>query len=545
MAIDAGKISQVGGAVGPGRREIDAAGKLVTPGWVDIHTHYDAQATWDPYLTPSTWHGVTTVVMGNCGVGFAPAKPDEHDWLIRLMEGVEDIPGAALTEGIQWGWETFPEYMDSVAKMRRAIDVAVQVPHGAVRAYVMGERGAKNEHANSDDIAAMSRIVREGIEAGALGFSTSRTLIHRSTDGNWVPGTFAEEDELEGLAKAVRAGGNAVFQMTSNHADMPKEMDWMARLSRKLDQKFSFNCVQIDEHPDLWKRMLDRVDRAAQEGARVYPQVAGRPAGIIMGFECTANPFVSIPAWHEVAHLPLAEKMAALKQADIREKITTGDAFDLGELANFITTSFHKMFALDSKRPSYEPDPEHSVASIAARTGGDPKKIAYDFLSENEGRGFMYFPIFNYTHGHMDPIREMLLHPLARIGLGDGGAHAGTICDASIPTFMLTHWTRDRTRGPKLELEHVVKRQTMDTASLFGLNDRGVLEAGKLADINVIDYDNLELLAPEMVYDLPASGRRLVQQARGYDATIKSGELIFSRGVASGALPGELIRGAR
>lgn len=501
--------------------------------------------TWDPYLSPSTWHGVTTVVMGNCGVGFAPAKPDEHEWLIRLMEGVEDIPGAALTEGIKWGWETFPEYLDSLEKMSRAIDVAAQVPHGAVRAYVMGERGAKNEKATAEDIAAMARIVREGIEAGALGFSTSRTLIHRSTDGNWVPGTFAEEDELEGLAKAVRAGGNAVFQMTSNHGDMPKEMDWMARLSRKLDQKFSFNCVQIDEHPDLWKRMLDRVDRAAQEGARVYPQVAGRPAGIIMGFECTAHPFVSIPAWHEYGHLPLEEKMKALLKPEVREQITTGAAFDLGELANFITQSFHKMFALDAKKPSYEPNPEDSVAAIAARTGGDPKKIAYDFLSANEGRGFMYFPIFNYTHGHMDPIREMLSHPLARIGLGDGGAHAGTICDASIPTFMLTHWTRDRTRGPKLGLEHVVKRQTMDTASLFGLNDRGVIEEGKLADLNVIDYENLELMAPTMVYDLPASGRRLVQEARGYDATIKSGEIIFQRGTPSGALPGKLIRGAR
>ena len=542
VAIDGGKITAVGDDVGPGKRTIDASGCLVTPGFVDIHTHYDAQATWDPYLSPSSWHGVTTVVMGNCGVGFAPAPPDRHDWLIGMMEGVEDIPGAALSEGLQWGWESFAEYLDVLDAQPRAIDVAAQVPHGAVRAYVMGDRGAKNERATSEDIAQMAAIVAEGLEAGAVGFSTSRTLLHKGIDGAYVPGTFAAEDELLGIGRALADTGRGVFQMTSNHIDMPKEVPWMQRLAAEIQRPVSFNLVQVDEAPELWRDLLSSLDASAH--LPLFAQVAGRPAGILMSWQGTAHPFLPYPTYMGLHHLPIAERMHELRKPEVRAKILAEEPLDFGEFESFVVKSFHKMFRL-GEQPEYEPPASASAAAIAEAEGRSPKAVAYDWLMENDGTGIVYFPIFNYSNHNLDHLVPLLSHPRTNLGLGDGGAHCGAICDASLPTYMLTHWTRDRSRGERLPLEMMIKRQTRDTASMYGLLDRGLVAEGYKADINVIDYDNLTLHAPQMVYDLPAGGKRLVQRASGYRHTIAGGEVIFDDGEPTPAMPGALVRSVR
>ncbi|MEZ0371062.1 MAG: amidohydrolase family protein [Candidatus Sericytochromatia bacterium] len=540
LAVQDGKIAEIGPAIGAGRREIDAEGLLVTPGWVDVHTHYDAQASWDPYLTPSSWHGVTTAVMGNCGVGFAPAAPDRHEWLIALMEGVEDIPGAALTEGIKWGWESFPEYLDVLEKMPRALDIGAQVPHGALRAYVMGDRGARNEAATTADIEAMAALVAEGIRAGALGFSTSRTEIHKSTDGEYVPGTFAARDELFGLGRAIKAGGWGVFQMTTNHRDMPQEFEWMDTLSREIELPVTFNLVQIDPAPQLWEQMLQRLDQADNPYLRA--QVAGRPAGVLMHLDGTAHPFLFYPVYQEIVGLPFQERLVRLRDPEFRVRLLADTPIQRNEFETFITAGYHKMFRLGDP-PDYEPAPETSAAAVAQASGKRPAEVALDWLLEDEGQGIIYFPFFNYTAGHMDPVRQMLLHPRATISLGDGGAHCGVICDSSIPTFMLTYWSRDRVRGPRLPLEAAIYGQTLATARLYGLQDRGWLKPGYKADINLIDYEHLTLPAPRMVYDLPAKGRRLIQKASGYRATIVSGEVILENGEATGAMPGKLLRG--
>ena len=543
VAVDGDRIAAVGNA-GPARREIDARGKLVLPGWVDVHTHYDAQVTWDPYVTPSSWHGVTTLVMGNCGVGFAPAKPDEHDWLIGLMEGVEDIPGAAMTEGMQWEWESFPEYMDAIEKKPRALDIGAQVPHGALRAYVMGQRGAKNEAATEDDIAKMAAIVEEGIRAGSLGFSTSRTLIHKGIDGELVPGTFAAEDELFGIAEGMRRGGSGVFQMTSNHTDMPKEIPWMRRMARELGLPVSFNLVQSDPAPELWRDVVRELEAAAAANEPLYAQVAGRPAGVLMSWAGTAHPFLVHPTYMGLHWMPVAERLVELRKPEVRAKIVGEDPLSVGEFEDFIVRSYDKMYRLGDD-PEYEPDPSQSAAAIAQREGRSPRDVVYDWLMEKDGWGIVYFPIFNYSHGHMDHLAELLEHPRTCLGLSDGGAHCGVICDASIPTYLLTHWARDCSRGRKLALEAVVNTQTAKTAKLYGLEDRGQLAPGLLADINVVDHAALRLEAPHMAFDLPADGRRLVQRARGYDFTLKNGQVIFESGEATGALPGKLLRGRR
>lgn len=546
IAIAGDTIIEVGRITAPAPREIDADGALVTPGWVDIHTHYDAQATWDSVLAPSAWHGVTTAVMGNCGVGFAPAAPDRHDWLIGLMEGVEDIPGAALTEGLQWEWESFPGYLDALARRAWTMDLAAQVPHGAVRAYVMGERGARNEEATPDDIAAMAAIVEAGVRAGAVGFSTSRTFLHKATDGEYVPGTFAKEDELFGIGDALRRAGHGVFQMTSNHRDMDREFDWMARMARELGVTVTFNLVQTDEAPELWKKMLGLLDGAAGQSLPVFAQVAGRPAGILMGWECSVHPFIAHPAWADLAAMDPDARRIRLQDDTFRERMINEAPAPTSGFMAFVTRSFDKMFLLNADAgvaPDYEPGPEASVAAIAAARGVPPEAVIYDAMTAHDGEGLIYFPLFNYTWGAMEPIREMLLHPRTNIGLGDGGAHCGAICDASIPTFMLTHWVRDRARGDRLPLERVVRRQTRDTALLYGFADRGLIAPGMKADLNIIDFDRLAIASPRMVRDLPARGRRLVQDAEGYIATIKSGTVTFENGRPTGALPGTLLRG--
>ena len=548
VAIDGGTITEVGQVAAAGETEIDAAGRLVTPGFVDVHTHYDGQVTWDPLLTPSINHGVTTVVMGNCGVGFAPVRPDRHDWLIGLMEGVEDIPGAALSAGIKWGWETFPEFLDFLDTQRTAIDIATQVPHGAVRGYVMGERGARNEPATPEDIAAMAAIVREGIEAGALGVSTSRTIAHRAIDGEPVPGTYAAEDELFAMGRALSDAGAGVFElapagvMGEDLAASEKEMDWMRRLARETGRPVTFALLQHDFDPDQWKKMLDLASEAYDEGVPIRPQVAGRPLGLLLGLQ-TFHPLHRRPSFGPLNDLPLDEKVTAMRDPDLRAQILA-ESPDPDDRMAFIGMGLDRIFRLGDP-PDYEPAPDQSLAALAERAGADPSEYLYDLLLENDGRGLLLRPLLGYSNFTQDPIREMVLHPATALGLGDGGAHVGAICDASIETYMLTHWARDRSRGDRLPLELVVQKMTSDTAALYGLGDRGALEPGKRGDVNVIDHDNLMLHRPEMVYDLPGGARRLMQHADGYDATIVAGEVVMRDGKETGARPGRLVRGAR
>jgi N-acyl-D-amino-acid deacylase len=555
VVVTDGRVEAVGPGSGPsvrGAEEIDATGLLVTPGWVDIHSHYDGQATWDDVLAPSAWHGVTTTVMGNCGVGFAPARPDRHDWLIGLMEGVEDIPGTALAEGIDWRWETFPQYLDALEGRRWTMDVGTQVAHGAVRAYVMGDRGARNEAATPEDIAAMRAIVRDAVDAGALGFSTSRTIAHRAIDGEPVPGTFAAEDELFGIGAALGDLGTGVFELAPMGAagedvvNPLREVDWMRRLSAAIRRPVTFALIQVDSAPTLWRDLLAASLAAAEEGADVWPQVAARATGLLGGHHTTYSFLDVVPAYQELkarmAGQPDDALLAALRDPAVRASIIDWrpDPADAERIAH----AAERTFVLGDP-PDYEPGPERSLAGIAAATGRTVLDVAYDAMLADDGHGLLYVPILNYSDGGLDPVREMLLHPRSAAGLADGGAHCGVICDASQPTFMLTHWVRDRRRGETLPLEWVVRKQSRDTARLYGLTDRGTLERGMVGDLNVIDFDRLALGRPRVVADLPAGGRRLVQHAEGYAATVKSGVVTFRDGSDTGARPGRLLRSAR
>jgi N-acyl-D-amino-acid deacylase len=550
IAVDSGSITEVGAVQGGATRVMEADGLLVTPGWVDVHTHYDGQVTWDTELAPSSWHGVTTLVMGNCGVGFAPAQPDRHDWLIGLMEGVEDIPGTALAEGIEWDWETFPQYLDALEKRRWTVDVGTQVPHAAVRAYVMGERGARNEAATAEDIEAMRAIVLDAIRAGALGFSTSRTLGHRASDGELVPGTFAAEDELFGIGSALGEARAGVFELAPLGSagemleDAWQEVDWMRRLSAAIDRPVSYVLLQADDDPELWRKQLAASLEACAEGARLFPQIAGRPTGILSGHHTTLCLFSDFPAYMELRDRcgSTAALATALADPEVRRSIVSWTPSSPGQ-ADAMAKAYERTFILGNP-PDYEPGPERSLAGVAAASGRSPLEVAYDEMAREGGQGQLYIPILNYA-GDLDHVHDMMLHPQGLLGLADGGAHTGTICDASMPTFMLTHWTRDRSRGELLPLEYVVKKQTHDTARLYGLADRGTVEPGALADFNLIDYDALTLGAPFVTNDLPAGGRRLLQKASGYVATIKAGTATFEQGEPTGALPGCLVRGGR
>ena len=534
----------------PATQVIDATGLLVTPGWVDIHTHYDGQVTWDDLLAPTAWHGVTTLVMGNCGVGFAPVVPDRREWLIGLMEGVEDIPGTALSEGIDWDWETFPEYLDALEPRRWTMDVGTQIAHGAVRTYVMGDRGAKNEPATPEDIDQMRVIVRDALAAGALGFSTSRTIAHTAIDGEPVPGTFAAEDELFGIGSALKELGTGVFELApagvagEDVLAPAKEVDWMARLSAEMGRPVTFAMIQVDSAPDLWRELMDASLAATSEGADIWPQVAGRATGLLSGHHTTYSLFDAFPAYQELKAQNLTPDALyeQLCDAQVREFILGWEPDE--NTAKSLAGAFDRTFLL-GEPPDYEPGPDRSLAGIAQANDTTPLEVAYDAMLVDGGRGLLYVPILNYADGNLDPVREMFLHPRAASGLADGGAHCGVICDASMPTFMLTHWTRDRSRGDTLPLEMIVKKQTQDTARLYGLSDRGTLQTGMLGDVNIIDYENLQLDSPYVTADLPAGGTRLVQGARGYVATIKSGEITFDDGQDTGARPGQLLRGAR
>ena len=541
IAISNKKIAKIGLIKEDSKQRIDADGKIVTPGFVDIHTHYDGQATWDPYLRPSTYHGVTTVVMGNCGVGFSPCKPDQRDWLIGLMEGVEDIPGTALHEGIEWEWESFPEYLDALEKKPFAIDVGTQIPHGAVRAYVMGERGINHEIATPEEIGEMKKIVQEAIKAGAYGFSTSRTEKHNDVNGNLTPSITADKDELVEIAKSLGEINQGVLQGISDFYDFDSEFDIFKTMSKESGRPISITVEQQDARPEWWLQLLDGIEEAQNEGVNMYGQVPPRATGILMGLTATLNPFRFHPSYMEIADLPLEERVKIMNTSEFREKLMKEQGVSINPLVDEIVNSFGKMFKL-GEPANYEPDPKDSFESLAETSNMTAAEIAYQAMLEKDGRALIYHPLFNYQPGDLSLVEKMLKHPYTISGLGDAGAHCGAISDASFPTTLVQHWSRDRNRGEKLPLEIVIKMQTSETANLLGINDRGVIEEGFKADINIIDYEGLTLHEPEIVNDLPAGGRRLVQKASGYDYTIVSGEVAFIKGEATGALNGRLIR---
>ena len=559
IAVKDGKIVAIkrgGGLEGDAIETIDATGKIVTPGFVDIHTHYDGQVTWDTQLEPSSTHGVTTVVSGNCGVGFAPVHHGSEAELISLMEGVEDIPGTALTEGMTWGWESFPGYLDKLDERELAIDYGVQIAHSAVRTYVMGDRGARNEAASTEDIDLMSKHVQEAVEAGALGFSTSRTLGHRAMNGEPVPGTFAAEDELFGLGRAMARGGNAVFELAPMGAAgediiAPKtEVEWMRRLAAEIDRPVSFALIQVDAAPELWREIMTESMAAHEAGSPIFPQVAARPFGMLLGF-AGHHAFSKRPTFIELARrlspqelalelLKPSVKAAILSEADL--PANPGVLFDgMNGLAQGMLGNTYNLGA----GVDYEPTADQTIAALAAAQGRDPLEVLYDAYSEFDGTAMTMVPFFNYSYGNQDAVREMLLHPAGAAGLSDGGAHCGMICDASYPTYLLSFWAKGRTRGEGLPLEFVVKKQSFDTAQLFGLNDRGLLAEGKRADINIIDMNTIAIGRPYMAYDLPAGGKRLLQGATGYTHTIVNGVVTRRNDTDTGARPGRLVRGTR
>ena len=545
VAVDGGIVSAVGQISAQGREEIDATGKIVAPGFVDIHTHYDGQATWDSEMAPSSWHGVTTVVMGNCGVGFAPAKKDKHDWLIGLMEGVEDIPGTALAEGMTWDWETFPEYLDALERRPRTIDVATHVPHGAVRAYVLGDREMPGAVPTDADIAEMSRIVEEGIRAGALGFSTSRTVLHKSVDGELVPGTTATKEELIGIGRAMGRVGYGVFEMASDMKRDWDEFGWMGALSRETGLPVTFAALQSIAKEMPLEEQISSMIAENDNGANIVAQIALRGNGIIMAWQGTVHPFRFKPAWAEIEALPWAEQLKHLKDPAFKARLIADESVfpqsDIIDFLRIVAGGWPVHFEMGPEF-NYEPRQDESVMARAMATGVSPAEYAYDLLMQDEGTGFIYFPILNYRDGNLNFLEDLQTRDDCVNSLSDGGAHCGTICDAASPTFMLQHWVRDR-QGIRITLENAIKRQCHDTARLYGLNDRGVLKPGYLADINVIDLDRLKLSKPWLAFDLPAGGKRLLQKADGYVATVKAGAVTFREGVMTGALPGIVVRG--
>ena len=546
IAVDGGTITAVepaGTIGGTSERTVDADGRLVTPGFVDMHTHYDAQVSWDPWITPSSWHGVTTVMMGNCGVGFAPARPHQHDWLIQLMEGVEDIPGSALTAGITWGWESFPEYLDTVGRQQYVMDVGAQVAHSPVRAYVMGERANTDEPATDDEIAAMAVMVEDALRAGAFGFSTSRTSLHRAKDGVLVPGTHADERELMGIGEAIRRVGHGVFQFAPEHARVPiDEWPWMRKLAAVTGRPVVVNLSQPDYSPDLWRQVLQLLEQAHADGLPVYTQVAGRSIGILYCLQGSVHPLMFHPAYHEIMHLSLDARLRALAEPERRRRIIEEVPDDGGFMQKAVLDKLDGMWLTADGNIDYEPSRDDSVGAVSRRTGVPAMQLILDHLVSNDGNGMIYAPFFNYSYGSLDFTYEAHRHPYTRMGLSDAGAHCGAICDGGMPTFMLTHWARDRARGPKLPLEWVVHRQTSQTAAFYGLTDRGVVAPGMRADLNLIDFDRLAFGPARMAYDLPGGARRLVQKAVGYDATWVGGVQTVDHDEFTGELPGRLLR---
>ena len=546
VAIDGDRIVQVGGKAGPGRREVKADGRIVTPGWVDVHTHYDGQATWDPVLAPSSWHGATTIAFGNCGVGFAPVRQQHQKALIDLMEGVEDIPGITLSEGLKWDWESFPDYLDALARLPRTIDVAAQIAHHPLRVYVMGERAIAREHATAEDIEAMARLTEEALKAGAIGFTTSRTDQHKTLAGDLVPGRYAEHEELIAIGKAMGRAGRGAFGMLSDFEDEAAEFRWMRQVAKDSGRPVWFLLTDRSYDPAALASSDGRRPRRPRRQPAALRPGRGPPGRADLGLGTSLNPFALREAFAEAAKLPPAEMLARLRDPEMRRTILAQEASPrlldvLPPLSRQIATRWDRMYLLGDP-PDYEPPPERSIAAMAERAGVTPAEFCYDYLVGGDGGRMVYFPVTNYVHGDLEVVRELIEDPHTLLGLSDGGAHCGVICDASLNTTMLCHWVRDRTRGPRLPLEFVVKRQTSETADFFGFRDRGRLQPGLKADVNVIDFDGLRLHAPQMIFDLPAGGRRLVQHVDGYDMTICSGVPIFEKGEETGARPGKLVR---
>ncbi|HET9159806.1 MAG TPA: amidohydrolase family protein [Caulobacteraceae bacterium] len=545
VAVEGGRIVEVGKVAVTGREEIDAKGLLVTPGFVDIHTHYDGQAVWDSRLAPSSWHGVTTAVMGNCGVGFAPVRAPDRDVLIELMEGVEDIPGTALHEGLDFSWESFGDYLDALAARPRDIDIAAQLPHGALRVYVMGERAVRLEAATAQDIAAMRALAAQAMREGAIGFTTTRSMNHRTVKGDPTPSLRAAADELEGIALGLKDAGRGVLQFISDF-DTPSldvEFDMLRSIASASGRPLSISVAQAHGNSmGRWRDLLDRIAAANADGIEMRGQVAPRPIGILLGLQGSASPFLVCPIYREMLKTPLADKLARLRDPDFRARLM--DEFEnRTSRGRRHLVDFDNMFPL-GETPDYEPAPETSVARQAERIGVKPHELALDLMLKDEGRAFLYSPFANYADKNLDVVREMLTHPHTIVGLGDGGAHVSVIADASFPTYLLAHWGRDRPEG-RLDLSWLIKRQTSDTARAVGLLDRGIIAPGLKGDLNVIDFDKLGIEAPIMTADLPAGGRRLLQKARGYRATIVSGQVVYRDGEPTGALPGALVRGSQ
>jgi len=548
VAVRDGVIVERGKVSGRGRREIDADGALVIPGIVDIHAHYDGQATWEERMQPSSWHGVTTVVMGNCGVGFAPVHDTDHDRLVELMEGVEDVPGSALHEGLAWDWNTFAEFLDAVDARPHDIDIAAQVPHGALRLHVMGERGANHENATPDDIAAMAELAREGIEAGALGFSTSRTRNHKTSTGAYTPTLTAAPDELIGIAEGVGAAGTGVLQVVSDFLDVDDEFATLRTMVERSGRPMSISVARNPMVPDAYRGILDQISAANADGLEMTGQVAARAVGLILGLDLTLHPFVTNPVYRDIADRPLADRVRTLRDPSFRQRLLDeyreqATERDRNKLGGSLINKFELLFEM-ADTPDYEPELRDSIAARADRAQTTPEELALDLMLAGDGGGMLYLPFLNYVDGNLDAVHEMLTHPHTVPGLGDGGAHVGTICDGSFPTTLLQYWGRDRSRGT-IDLELLVQRHCQGTARTVGLLDRGVIEPGFRADLNVVDFDNLRLYKPEIAHDLPAGGRRLLQRAGGWAHTIVAGQETYQDGAATDELPGRLVRGAQ
>ena len=551
IALANGRIMAIGHHLGSAAETIDADGLLVTPGWVDIHTHYDGQVTWDPVLAQSLWHGVTTVVMGNCGVGFAPARPDRHAWLIGLMEGVEDIPSKSLAAGLPWNWESFPQYLDALAATPRTIDIAAQVTHGALRAYVMGDRGARNEAATAEDMAAMAALTQEAIAAGAVGFSSSRTSVHISVDGEPVPGTFAAEEELIAIGRAVRATGRGLIEIVNagvageDNAALDREMAMIRRVAEQANCPVMFLLVQHNGDPQQWRRQLAVCEEAATQGVTLIPQTAGRPINILFCFE-GEHPWRFMPSYQAIKDLPFAERLTRLRDPALRAcLLAEQDPNNIGFSLLYKSPSLWSQTFATGEQLNHTPEPSQSIAAIAIREGRSPWAVAYDRLLSQNGRAFLMYTITGYAEGNPDSVYELLRHPQTLLGLSDAGAHVRFVCDGGVHSYMLRQWSRDWPAGHRyhLPLEFVVKKLTSDNARVYGFHDRGVLAPGKRADLNLIDLARLRAHTPEMRYDLPAGMPRLVERVDGYVATYVKGELVQAEGRETGARPGGLVRG--
>ena len=542
LAINDGKISAIGNNISLGTEEIDASDRLVTPGFIDVHTHYDAQVMWTNRITPSSWNGVTTVMIGNCGVGFAPCKPHQRDKLVELMEGVEDIPEPVLTEGLPWNWESFDEYLDVLDTKSFDLDVVTQVPHAAIRVYVMGDRGVAREDATPKDRKEMAKLAADGIRAGALGFSTSRTINHRTVGGDFTPTLGAAEQELMEIGKAIGEVGSGWLQVISDFDDPLEEMGLLERLAETSGRPMTITVLQRDDRPELWRDTMAAIALANSKGFEIVGQVLSRPTGVMLGFEISLNPFMACSAWREIESLSHEDKMKFLKTPSFRDRMLNEPQGE--HLMRSRVTQWDSIYPIGAP-PDYEPAPETSIAAQAEIKGCSPEVLAYELLMENNGTAILYRPLSNYAYGNLDTVFDMMHDPNSLLGLGVGGAHVGVLTDASAITYMLTHWTRDRTRGNKVKLPWAIKRLTYDNANAIGLKDRGIIKVGKKADLNIIDYQNLKINKPEVRYDLPAGGKRMVQRIDGYDATIVSGQVVARLGNPTDILPGKLVRGEK